>query len=139
MTDTGDEPPPSAVLSMSRFLRKGSASSGEVDDATDSYKEARSRSREAIMLHVRLADGTVVSFDYVHMGKAKFFPSGKFILRFGRDEVIAEGKNLRRLYDAITEHRVRFIHEGTDEQERLKPEDEPHIDKIEIREDIHEY
>ena len=90
------------------------------------------------MLDVRLADGTVVSFDYSHLGKAKFLP-GKIVLRFGRDEVTAEGKNLLRLYSTITEHRARFIQEGTDEEEELKAEDAPHIDKIAIREGIEEF
>lgn len=31
----------------------------------------------------------------------------------GRDEVTAEGKNLQRLYNAITEHRAQLIQQGT--------------------------
>jgi hypothetical protein len=106
----------------------------EVEEAMETYQEARSRSREALMLDVRLTNGTVVSFDYAHLAKSRFLPDGRIVLRFGRDEVTAEGKNLLRLYSAITEHRARFIQEGTEAEEGLKPEDASHIDKIVITE-----
>ena len=85
------------------------------------------------MLEIRLSDGRLISFDYARLGEAWFLPEGKIILRFGRKEVIAEGKNLKRLYTTITERRQRFICEGTDEEEAGKPEDAPHIDKITIQ------
>jgi hypothetical protein len=106
----------------------------EEEEAMDAYQEARARSREALMLDVRLTDGTVVSFDYAHLAKSRFRPDGRIVLCFGRDEVTAEGKNLLRLYNAITEHRMRFIKEGTEAEEGLKPEDAAHIDRIEIKE-----
>jgi hypothetical protein len=131
--------PPSSVLSLNKYLRNASPPpAGDADDAADAYKEARARSREALMLDVRFTDGMVVSFDYSHLAKSRFLPDGKIVLRFGRDEVTAEGKNLPRLYSAITEHRARFIQEGTDAEEGLKPEDAAHIDKIAIREGIEE-
>lgn len=108
----------------------------EVEQAMDAYKEARSRSREALMLDVRRTDGSIMSFDYAHLAKSRFLPDGKIVLRFGRDEVTAEGKNLMRLYNAITEHRARFIQEGTEAEEGLKGEDAAHIEKIVIREGI---
>ena len=106
----------------------------EVEGAMDAYQEARARSREALMLDVRLTNGTVMSFDYAHLAKSRFLPDGRIVLRFGRDEVTAEGKNLLRLYNAITEHRARFIQEGTEAEGGLKPEDAVHIDRIEIKE-----
>lgn len=138
MKDKDD--PPSSVLSLSKYLRN--APSPPIDDgkeAAETYKEARARSREAFMLDVRFTDGTVMSFDYSHLGKSKFLPEGKIVLRFGRDEVTAEGKNLLRLYSTITEHRARFIQEGTDEEEERKAEDAPHIDKIAIKEGVEEF
>jgi hypothetical protein len=110
----------------------------EVEEAMDAYQEARSRSREALMLDLRFANGRVKSFDYSHLAKSEFLPEGKMVLRFGRDEVTAEGKNLLRLYNAITEHRARFMQEGTEEEEGLKAEDAAHIDTIAIREGIEE-
>jgi hypothetical protein len=105
----------------------------EVLAAIDAYDEVRARSREAPMLEIRLSDGTLASFDYARLAEAWFHPQGKIILRFGRKEVIAEGKNLQRLYTTIIEHRQRFICEGTDEEEAAKPEDVSHIDKITIQ------
>jgi len=133
MTATNTKPRPSVVEKLVR----GSPPrhEPEVEEAMDAYKEARSRSREALMLDVRLTDGTIMSFDYAHLGKSKFLPDGKIVLRFGRDEVTAEGKNLLRLYNAITEHRARFIQQGTDAEEGLKAEDAPHIDSIVIKEE----
>ncbi len=105
----------------------------EVQAAMDAYEEIRARSREAPMLEIRFPNGRLVSFDYARLEEAEFFPEGKFILRFGRKEIIAEGKNLQRLYTTITERRQKFIREGTDEEEASKPEDAHHIEKILIQ------
>jgi len=105
----------------------------EVQAATESYDEARARSREAPMFDIRFADGRIKSFDYSHLGESDFLPEGKIILRFGRKEIVAEGKNLDRTYTKITEHRLRFICEGTQQEEKHKPEDAPHIDTITIQ------
>lgn len=102
------------------------------DEALDAYQEARAQAREAIMLDVRLADGTVVSYPYSSLRRAKYCPSGVLMLRFDKDEVTAEGKNLLRLRDLIAEHRARFIQEGTDIERGLKPDDAVHIERIAI-------
>jgi hypothetical protein len=49
-----------------------------------------------------------------------------------------EGRNLSRPRDFVLEHRARFIQEGTDGEEGLKPEDAPHIERIAIREGVEE-
>jgi hypothetical protein len=103
-------------------------------EAYDAFQEARAQSREALMLDVRLSNGEIVSFPYASLRKAKYLPTGVMMLRFDRDEVTAEGKNLHRLRDAIAEHRARFIQEGTDIERGLKPEDAAHIDRIVITE-----
>lgn len=105
----------------------------EVQAAIESYDEVRARSREAPMFDIRFPGGRVASFDYARLGESEFLPEGKIILRFGRKEIVAEGKNLRRLYTTITERRLRFICEGTQEEETHKPEDASHIDSITIR------
>jgi len=134
-----DNAPPSSVLSLGKYLRNAKPpSADDANDAADGYQEARARSREALMLDVRFKDGMIVSFDYAHLVKSKFLPDGKIVLRFGRDEVTAEGKNLLRLYTTITEHRQRFIHEGTKAEQDLQPEDAPQIDNIAIKEGIEE-
>ena len=86
------------------------------------------------MLDLRFTDGSLVNLDYAHLSRAKYLPEGAIVLRFGMDEVRAEGKNLARLYTAITEHRARFIQEGTAAEEGLKPEDGTHIERIVITE-----
>lgn len=131
MEGTNIKPRRSVVEQLARTVPRHEP---EVEEAIDAFQEARARSREALMLDVRFTDGTVVSFDYAHLAKSRFLPDGKIVLRFGRDEVTAEGKNLLRLYNAITEHRARFIQQGTDAEEGLKPEDAVHIDRLEIKE-----
>jgi hypothetical protein len=106
----------------------------EVDEARESFQEARARSRESVMLDVRLADGTVESFPHDYLTRVKYVPGDTLLLRFGKDEVSAERRNLQRLRDAISEHRARFIQEGTDGEEGLKPEDAAHIGRIVITE-----
>jgi len=51
---------------------------------------------------------------------------------------IAEGRNLLRLHDSITQHRQRFIQEGTDIERGLKDDDAVHIDRILITEAMEE-
>jgi hypothetical protein len=110
----------------------------EEEEARATFQEGRARSREAVMLDVRLADGTVVSFPYAYLTRLKYVPGDTLILRFGADEVRVEGRNLARLRDAISEHRARFIQEGTEAEEGLKPEEAAHIGRIVIteREDV---
>jgi len=104
------------------------------EEAMDAFQEARAKSREALMLDVRFTDGTIESFDYASLRRVKYHPDGTLILRFGRDEVTAEGKNLDRLRLAISEHRARFIQQGTETELGIKPEDAAHIERIEIKE-----
>src|ERR1035441_6238412 len=106
----------------------------EVEQSMEAFQEARAKSREALMLDVRLTDGTIESFDYASLRHVKFTPDGTLTLRFGRNRITAEGKNLERLRCAISEHRARFIQEGTEAEEGLKAEDAAHIDHIEIEE-----
>jgi hypothetical protein len=132
MTDSEHKP---SVLPLKRFTQAlAPRHEPETDEADEAFKQARAKSRESLMLDVRLADGTIVSFPYMHLSRAKYLPDGSIVLRFGKDEVIAEGKNLIRLRDLITEHRARFIQEGTEVDRGLKAEDAAHIDRIVIHE-----
>jgi len=106
----------------------------EVEEARESFQEGRARSRESVMLDVRLTDGTIESFPYAYLTRVRYTPGDILMLRFGADEVRAEGRNLARVRDAISEHRMRFIQEGTEEDEGLKPEEMPHIGRIVITE-----
>lgn len=130
MEGTNLKPRRSAV---EQLARPGPRHEPEVEEAMDAYQEARARSREALMLDVRLTDGTIESFDYASLRRVKYRP-GTLTLCFGGEEVVAEGKNLQRLRDAITEHRAKFIKQGTDAEEGLKAEDAAHIESIVIKE-----
>jgi hypothetical protein len=106
----------------------------DAEEALDAYEKAHAISREALMLEVRLLNGDTVGWPYSSLRKIKYFGNGHLELRFDGDLVNAEGRNLHRLKDAINEHRLRFIEEGTDIERGLKDEDAAHIDRIEIRE-----
>ena len=106
----------------------------EVDEAMETYQEGRSRSRPSLMLDLRLMDGTIESFPYSYLARVRFSPEDTIFMRFGKDEVRIMGRNLYRLFETITEQRTRFIQEGGDGGDGLKPADAPHVDRIEITE-----
>lgn len=129
-----DEDAPASVLSFGKFIRKAARDSEDEKGAADAFQEARARSREALMLDVRLADGTIESFDYGLPKRVTYKPDGTLILRFGEDRITVEGSNLQRVRQAVTEGRARFIQEGTEAEQGLKPEDAAHIERIVIEE-----
>jgi hypothetical protein len=104
----------------------------EVQAAIEAYDEARARSRDAPMLEIRFCGGKIRTFDYANLAETELVDEGKFVLLFGSKQILVEGKNLRRLHGMISERRQRFICEGTQEDEKLKPEDAAHIDRIAV-------
>lgn len=98
------------------------------------WKVARPRSREDIMLDCRFRDGSRAAFAYFHLGRI-LFDGVAITMMFGEEEVIVKGRNLERLYTALCQHRVPFIQEGNEQEEALKPKGEPHIEAIERGED----
>jgi hypothetical protein len=106
----------------------------EVEEARESHQNARAHSREAVMLDVKMADGSIESFPYAWLSHVKYEPGDTLILRFGGRNINIAGRNLSRLREVISEHRMRFVQEGTDGEEGLKPEDAAHIEKIVIKE-----
>lgn len=125
----------SYASSVHRFTKPATPQAQDVmadEAAADAFQEARAKSREALMFDVRLHDGTIVSFPYAYLRRVTYQPTGVIVLRFGADTVMAHGRNLHRLRDAIAEHRARFIQEGTEAEEGAKAEDAAHIERIEI-------
>jgi hypothetical protein len=104
----------------------------EVEEAMDSFQEGRSRSRATTMLDLRMLDGSIESFAYAYLTRVQFKPEDTIAMRFGKDEVRVSGRNLYRLFETITEQRTRFIQEGAEGEEGLKPVDAAHVDQIEI-------
>jgi hypothetical protein len=107
----------------------------EVEDAIrDAHQPGRVGASVSIMLDLKMADGSIESFDYAYLRRATFQEGDKITLRFGKSRVIIEGRHLHALRDSITERRARFVHEGTDTELGLRAEDESHIDRIAIEE-----
>jgi len=96
-----------------------------------SWRTARPRGREDIMLDCRSSEGGRRAFGYTWLASITFEP-GTITLLFGENTVTVTGRNLEQLYDALVQHRVPFIQEGNETEEALKPEDEPHIDELSI-------
>jgi hypothetical protein len=101
-------------------------------EGRDAFQEARTRSRDCVMLDVRLASGAVESFNYAYLVRVSYKPGDRLRLQFGNTAVQIEGRRLARLREMVAEHRCSAISEGTDAEEGLKPEDAPHIESIEI-------
>jgi hypothetical protein len=106
----------------------------EVEEAKDSHQAARTQSREAPMLDVRMEDGSIESFPYAVLARVRFKPGDTLILRFGEDKIEIKGRNFSHLRNIISEHRARFVQEGTYFEDGLKPEDAEHIESIVITE-----
>lgn len=121
----------SAILNFGKRVRK-TAPEPEESEAAESFQQARARSREALMLDVKLNDGTVESFDYSLPKRVTYKPDGRLILRFGEDKITVHGGNLERVRQAVTEGRARSIQEGTEAEQGVKPEDVAHIERIVI-------
>jgi len=128
------------VLAVHKYIKGASPRhEPDADEALDAYEKAHAISREALVLEVRLANGDTVSWPYSSLRKVKYYiGKGMLELHFDDDLVIAEGRNLQRVRDAINEHRQRFIQEGTDVERGLKDDDAIHIDRLEITEGIEE-
>lgn len=131
MEDSDLKVRPSAVR---KILHSTPRHEPETEEARESYQQARANSREAVMLDVKLGDGTVESFPYSWLTRVSYLPGDTLVLRFGSDVVTVEGRNLTRLRETITEHRARFVQEGTETEQGLKPEDAAHISRIAIAE-----
>jgi hypothetical protein len=112
--------------------RVGRKDEPEVQEARDAHKEARI-AIPTPMLDIIFRDGRIVSFNYSYLRRVDFEPGDtvKLIFTDGM-RVIIEGKNLRRLRQQIRLHRADEILEGSDLEETLRAEDEPHISRIEI-------
>jgi hypothetical protein len=104
----------------------------EVTDAIEASQDARSRSRDAVMLDLRLSDGTIESFAYMYLARVRFVPGDVIELRFGKEDVRITGRNLTRLRETLAEHRTRFVQEGAEGEDGLKAPDAVHVDQIEI-------
>jgi hypothetical protein len=112
--------------------RVGRKDEPEVQEARDAHKEARI-AIPTPMLDVIFQDGRIVSFNYSYLRRVDFNPGDTLTLKFTDGvRVIIEGRNLRRLRQQIRLHRADEILEGSELEEAVKADDEPHIIRIEI-------
>jgi hypothetical protein len=102
----------------------------EVQQGREMYQGPQPQEPSSVMLDVRLADGRVVSLSYAYFVEMEYRPGDVLLLRFGRSTVQIEGRRLNKLRDMLADHRVRYVQEGTEAEDGLKPEAAPHIDKI---------
>jgi hypothetical protein len=130
---------PSAVENI---IGKRSGDGVAERESSSENPDVRTNSREGIMLDVRLANGTIESFNYSYLTRIRYTPGDSIELVFGDVKrhtnegvrVQIEGRRLGHLRQSLAEHRRRFIQEGTEAEDGLKPEEEPHIDRIQIEE-----
>ena len=120
-----DDKKPSTLQNLANRQSEASPSGVRV-----AFQEGRTRSRDSVMLDVRFATGDVESFNYAYLTRISYKPGDSLRLQFGGYVIQVEGKRLSRLRDSVSEHRARYIQEGTDAEEGLKPEDAAHIDSI---------
>jgi hypothetical protein len=112
----------------------------EVEQANDGIRDAfdaddtlpTARGRSAVMLDCRKANGQRHAMSYAYLTQIDFEPGDRLKLHFAGQVVQIGGRRLRPLYQRLLEHRVHAIQEGTDAEEGLKPDDAPHIERLEI-------
>jgi len=98
------------------------------------WRVARPRGREDIMLDCRASSGHRQAFGYMLLASIIYEPGTTISMLFGETIVTLTGRNLDRLYDALVQHRVPYVQEGNEAEGELKPEDEPHIESLSIKE-----
>lgn len=105
------------------------------EEDTEAYDEARVRSRDSLMLEFRFANGKKSGFSYVSLAETDFDPgedSETITLHFGIANVIVTGQALGELYEKLLDQRTRFIQEGSEAVESLRPQNTPYVERIEI-------
>jgi hypothetical protein len=97
------------------------------------WRPARPHSREDIMLDLRFNNGCRRSFAYSYLTGIEW--DGEVIsLSFATEIVTIRGRNLLRLYEALVQHRVPYVQQGSEAEEALRSQNETHVEAIEIKE-----
>jgi hypothetical protein len=82
------------------------------------------------MLDLVMRSGHVESFNYAYLARVSFDPKGRLLLFFGDDVAVIEGRNLLDVRQSVRLHRTNEVCEGTEAEERLKPEGAAHIERM---------
>lgn len=117
---------------VEKFAQRLGRDEIETEEARKAHKEARI-AISTPMLDVGLQNGRIVSFNYSYLKRVEFEPGDTLTLRFSDGTTVTiEGRNLKRLRQQIRLHREDEIVEGTELEEALRAEGEPHISRITI-------
>ena len=100
------------------------------ESVREAYDERPRRSDDDLMLDVRFSDGSRSALNYGYLVRIDYQPSDQLKLMFGLDTVVVEGRRLLPLYELLRRHRAKYVQEGTAAEDGLKPEEAPHIDRI---------
>ena len=103
------------------------------EDVRESFSFSRVSDEDDLMLDVRLRDGSRTAFPYGTLLKVDFSPADQLKLCFAANIVVIEGRRLLPLYELLRRHKAKFVQEGTEAEDGLKPEAAAHIDSISIQ------
>jgi len=126
------EPPRRANPVLDRLAGRQAKEPPE-DGVRESFSFSRVSDEDDVMLDVRLRDGSRYAFPYGTLLKVDFSPADQLKLAFAANIVVIEGRRLLPLYELLRRHKAKFVQEGTEAEDGLKPEDAAHIDSIHIQ------
>ena len=112
---------------MRRFQPRAAGEDDEEDPPGEGYRAyglARSPREQVFMLEFRLRTGEVVAFGYPWLQRAGYDPSVGVTLHFSGARVEVRGRNLGKLFAAVSRHRVRWIGEADRPTAQLAPDGE---------------
>jgi hypothetical protein len=89
--------------------------------------------RPALMLELRCAPGFNLALSYPYLMSVSLDATGTLTLLFTSHRVRVTGRNLRRVYDALLSHTLRYLQEG-DDPEGAGGEGDAFIGEISIEE-----
>ncbi len=128
-----NEPPRSSNSVLERLTGRQTKESPTTDDGVrESFSFSRVTDEDDLMLDVRLRDGSRHAFPYGTLLEVDFSPTDELKLVFAANVVVIEGRRLLPLYELLRRHKAKFVQEGTEAEDGLKPEDAAHVDSIHI-------
>ncbi|MBY0504435.1 MAG: hypothetical protein K2X03_11020 [Bryobacteraceae bacterium] len=127
------EPPKRPNSVLERLAGRQAKEPPGDESVRDSFSMGRVSDDDDLMLDVRLKDGSRYAFPYGTLLKVDFSPRDELKLVFSANIVVIEGRRLLPLYDLLRRHKAKFVQEGTDAEDGLKPDDAAHIDSIHIQ------
>jgi hypothetical protein len=107
---------------LKQVTTRSAASEASTDGIDDfvAYGILRGVRDRAIMLELRLKDGSVTAIGYGWLERVDYCPSAGITLRFARNTVKLVGRNLNqevrpniRLVDGLLRHKVSFVQESS--------------------------